>query len=305
MADGIPDCTYFAESDYHVFNDRITGLTPCFNRLLIFFENSAKFTYAELFTDALGNTRTSFPVFELNSSKGTIQEGACVLMQNTPVTFCNDGLNRWVSTYIADERSAEPFSQRMYRFFGNIVSNEFPVCICNRKNASELWVASIGGIAIYNYQRDCFYLYYENDVTGLCEAGENMLIARKDGTLAQLTADAKFDDGKPIFGSISFPFCTFGTPFLLKSLSELTLDINGAKAFEANIMLDRGNRTFTETVHFSIDAAIGAQLRQIRRRCPLKRFYSCHAVLETFAEDACINAIGFIGNYMDGGNRIN
>lgn len=304
LADGISNCCYFAESDYHCFSEEIMGLTPCYNRLLIYFKNSAKFTFAELFTDNVGNTRTTFPIFELNGSKGTIQPGCCELMQNTPVTVCADGLNRWVSTYIADERSAEPFSQRMFRYFSSLISSKKQIVICNRKNASELWVSGANGIAIYNYRLDCFYYYYDLNIVGLCEEGQNMLIAHKNGVLSRLTEGESFDDGQRILAIARFPFCTFGTPFMLKSLSHISVDVEGEKAFEAKIMLDRGNRTYTETVDLKLSASHGAALRRIRLRCPLKRFYSCHAVLETYSEDACLNAIGFEGSYLSGGIRV-
>ncbi len=304
LADGIPDCTYFAEGDYHSFNDNITGLTPCYNRLLIYFRSSTRFTYAEMFTDSLGNTRTTFPVFELNANKGTVQIGLCTLMQNTPVTLCEDGLNRWVSTYIADERSAEPFSQRMFRFFHTAITGESKVSICNRKNKSELWVATPSGIAIYNYKLDCFYLYSVMDAVSLCEAGKNMLVARRGGILVRLTEGMSFDDKQTIFAAVTFPFCTFGTPFMLKSISDITLDFEGSKEFDANITVSRGNRTETQTLYIKDNECNEANTRRIRTRCPLKRFYSCNLIIETTAEDACINAVGFVGCYVGGGFRV-
>ncbi len=305
LANGMPDCTYFAEGDYHVFDEAIMGLTPCFSRLIIFFEHSAKFTYANLITDSLGNSRTAFPVFELNGSKGTLRRGMCELVQNTPITLCDDGLNRWVSTYISDERSAQPFSQRMFKLFQGILAIHYNSVLLNRKNKSELWMTSPRGILIYNYKLDCFYIYAIYSVAALCEEGENVLIASNDGTLSRLTEGTSHDNGQDILAIAQFPFCTFGTPFLLKSLSEVVLEVEGEKAFSANIMLDRGNRTQTESLYPSIDVAVGAALRRIKIRCPLKRFYSCHAVIETYAEDACIRSIGFAGSYIGGGQKVN
>ncbi len=304
LADGLPCCTYFTDVSYHCFDKEITGLIPCYNRLLIFFESSACFTYAELHNDTLGNTYTSFPVFELNSTKGSKYCGVGCLMLNTPVTLCDDGLNRWVSTYIADERSAEAFSHRMHRFFSSLARSNVLPAMLNRKSASELWIACGGGIAIYNYKLNCFYTYGLYDVILLCEDGNGVLIARKNGTVMRYDDTSLTDNGLPIYGTVKLPYCSFGTPFSLKSMKAISVEVSGSAAFEAYAFLERGDSSDFHEVHLSLPTATGAVTRRIQLRAPLKRFYSARLTIETSSSAACIRSIGFEGGYCSGGIRL-
>lgn len=241
LADGLPSAEYFTEAGYHSFDKNVTALIPCFNRLLIFFNDSACFTYAELKADSLGGTFTSFPVYDLHSSKGSLMAGIGCAFENTPVTLCRDGLNKWVSTAIADERSAVAFSQRAYGFITNALYEQKPIFMYNRKTASELWVCTENGTLIYNYGLDCFYMYDIKGIYSLCEQENALWLGMDDGRICLFSTKYKDDNGTPITARFETPFCSFGAPYDLKSINGAAICFEGENAVDAELSLTRGN----------------------------------------------------------------
>ena len=112
LADGQPSAEYFPENNYTVIGDsEITDIISQYDRQLIFTKDRAFYSYCELQTDALGNTYASFPVYNLNGEKGSLLRNVGCIMENDPVTLCADGLNRWTSTTVENERNAKCFSE--------------------------------------------------------------------------------------------------------------------------------------------------------------------------------------------------
>lgn len=307
LADGMPTAEYFTESGYHLFDKPVKSVIPCFNRLLIFFEDSSSFTYAQLQTDSLGMTYTSFPIFELNASKGNLLEGVGVSFDNTPVTLCRDGLNKWVSTAISDERSAVVFSERAFKLISAMKNNLDSVRMLNRKNTSELWICSSEGTLIYNYALDCFYFYEMENITALCEYGEGLLIGDKIGNIYFFGKEHKDDCGNDIIASFVTPYCTFGAPYTLKSLTGVSVAVEGREATELDLFVTRGNKSAPAlfTRHLRLPEMAAKGFRRMRGRLYVRRFYSCKIRIASASKGLVITSMELFGRSYDGNLRNN
>ncbi len=305
-ADGIPCGEYFAETGYHVFDEPVVSVCGCYNRLIVFCEDKAYYTYGELKADTLGNTYTSFPVYELSACKGSLIEGNAVAYNNMPITLAKDGLNRWVSTEIADERAADLFSERAFKHVINMKKLTHTVHILNRRSASELWIAYDEGILIYNYGLDRFYFYDIRKVGALEEYGTGVLLGMYDGSLALYDDDTLTDNGKPICAYFATPFCTFGQPYELKALSGVSITAPGKKELICDLTLSRGNACFKEELssRLFLPAISESGCRRARARLHAKRFYSCKLRLTTLSEDVCITELHLFCKALKGGLRV-
>lgn len=307
LADGIPSVEYFTEFGYHAAEKEVTALIPCYNRLLIFFEDSACFTYAELKTDTMGNVFTSFPVYELHSSKGCTVKGVGCSFDNTPVTLCRDGLNKWVSTAIADERSAENFSHRVFKFINEATANPKGLYLFNRKALSELWLCTNIGTLIYNYKSDCFYLYDIRGIRSIHEDGREIWMGMADGRVCIFSEDCYLDGDEPIKAEFETPFCSFGSPFELKSLTGLCLGLLGKNAIEADISFIKGNgtETLSSAERLSLKSCNDGGYRRLKSRLHLKRFFSCKMRFSSTSYPVKVKDITLFSKQLKGAIRIN
>lgn len=307
VADGIPCGEYFTETDYHIFDEPVISLSSCFNRIIVFLKNSAFYSYSQLNVDSKGNARTTFPVYELNSSKGSLIEGNAVSYGNMPVTLCEDGLNRWTSTEIADERTASVFSHRVYGYMDKAKSEIKDLRIMNRKSRSELWLILSEGVLIYNYGLDLFYFYDIGGIRAVCEYEDGIVFSLKDGGTYLFTEGESTDDGKLIKATFSTPFCTFSSPHKLKSLNCVGLTVESGKAFVGDLTVKRGNLSESNQLNgrlFLSEIAHDA-CRRIKARLPLKRFYSCKITLSTCSDGVYISGLYLFGKELDGNLRNN
>lgn len=304
LADGIPSAEYFAETDYHVFDSPVTAMCGCYNRLIVFSEKSASYTYSQLVNDTLGNSLASFPVYELSGSKGALTYGNCISYGNMPITLCEDGLNRWSSTEIADERAAKVFSQRIYKYTDTIKQNYSALKMLHRKNCSELWFVLDDGVMVYNYGLDCFYYYSIPQICGLCEINSDVVFCRKDGAYL-FTREESTDAGEVTTACFTTPFCSFGSPYSLKDLNGLSLTLVGEGGFTCGLTVERGNRSECQqlSARLTLPEAEGEACRRIRERLHLKRFYSCKLRLSTCSDQICISDLHLFGKIREGGLR--
>lgn len=307
LADGLPSAEYFTETAYHAFDKTVTALVPCYNRLLIFFEDSACFTYASLTTDTLGAVYTSFPVYELHGSKGCVLQGVGCAFENTPVTLCRDGLNKWVSTAIADERSAVTFSHRAFRFINNALRHPEHLLLYNRKAKDELWFCSDVGTLIYNYALDCFYIYDLCDIRSMYEDGKDLWLGMTGGRVCLFTEDCVYDGDVPIKAEFESSFCSFGSPYTLKSLNGISLGFCGNHPLNAHVSLKRGNDTENqkEVLTLSLPSLKEDGYRRVKRRLHMKRFFSCKIGFDTEDDFVTVKDLHLFAKELTGGIRIN
>ncbi|MBR6593898.1 MAG: hypothetical protein IKK83_01760 [Clostridia bacterium] len=303
LGDGIPTGEYFTDTSYHVFDTEVRSLASCFGRLLVFCKDCSYFTYPELRTDSLGNTYTSFPVYELNGSKGNLVKGNAPSVDNTPITICADGFNKWVSTDIADERNAVMFSERVFGYAAAMAKEPEFVKMCCRKAKTELWFVFGNDIVVYNYGTDCFYKHRIGRISTLCEHENGILFALNNvqGMIYLFSEDYDTDGGAIIEAGFSTPFCTFGEPYLLKSLYGLAVAVEGSDEYSASLFLNRGNgkEKLTLPSRIYLPRMTEKGHRMFRTRIYFKRFYSCKLSFTTRTQNAELTELHLFGKSAD------
>ncbi len=307
LADGIPSCEYFSELGYHSFEKSVTSLIPCYNRLLIFFDDSACFTYADLKTDSTGVSRTSFPVYELHSSKGNTVPGVGCSIENTPVTLCRDGLNRWVSTAIADERSAENISQRAVGFISKLGSSSTGIFLFARKAKSELWLCTSYGTLVYSYALDCFTTYSIKSLCSIYESGDDLILGMSDGRVCLFSDRFTNDDVYPITAEFETPYCTFGAPYSVKSLNGISVSFEGKDEIYCDLTVSSGNKLAgrVSITNLSAPQTEVEGFRKIFARMNFKRFFSAKLHFSTECSRISVADLHLFGKQLDGGKRLN
>lgn len=160
LADGIPSVEYFPVNGFTVIgNSKINCIAQQYDRQLIFTENEAFYSYCELRDDGLGNTFSSFPVYSLNGSKGCLVEIQGCIMDNRPVTLCEDGLNMWESTSVEDEKNAVCFSGPITEFIKNVLDKGSAFDIFDFQANHELYLIAYDSAYIYNYGNGNWYRF--------------------------------------------------------------------------------------------------------------------------------------------------
>lgn len=158
LADGIPSVEYFPINAFTVIgNSRINCIVQQYDRQLIFTENEAFYSYCELKTDSLGNTYSSFPVFSLNGSKGCIIETDGCIIDNRPITLCNDGLNMWESTSVENEKNAVCFSSPISESLSRILEMKNDIRFFDFQANREFFLISRQTAYVFNYGIGAWY----------------------------------------------------------------------------------------------------------------------------------------------------
>jgi len=161
LANGVPNVEYFPVNAFTIIGDsKINCIVQQYDRQLIFSENQAYYSYSELRQDALGNTISSYPVYSLNGSKGCILETDGCIMENRPVTLCDDGLNMWESTSVVNEKNAICFSSPIDESMSRILSGDKSnLKLFDFQANRELYLICDGIAYIYNYGNGNWYTY--------------------------------------------------------------------------------------------------------------------------------------------------
>lgn len=161
VANGLPSVEYFPVNAFTVIgNSKINCIVQQYNRQLIFCEKEAYYSYCELREDELGNTVSSFPVFSMNGSKGSLIETDGCIIDNRPITLCDDGLNMWESTSVQDEKNAVCFSNPISKTLKTILSNlQSKILMFDFQANRELFFVCGDKIYIYNYANGSWYMY--------------------------------------------------------------------------------------------------------------------------------------------------
>ncbi len=160
VVDGKPSFSYFPENAYAMVGSGspITSIVRHYDRLLIFTENAAYYSYLEYMTGESGKLIASFPIFPLSDERGCSPEGQALLVENTPCTLCDTGLFLWQSTNIRDERNAKNISDSIARALQKERAQN--ALLFHRKSTSELFLCFDHRIYVYHCRLKLFY-YYE------------------------------------------------------------------------------------------------------------------------------------------------
>lgn len=182
LANGVPSVEYFPVNAYTVIGrSAINCIVQQYDRQLIFTKDEAFYSYSELRTDTLGNTYSSFPVFGLNGSKGCLFETDGCVIDNRPVTLCNDGINLWESTSVLNEKNAVCISDPIRKSLSQEMSEplDSPKIFDFQANR-ELYFINGGNAYIYNYGNGTWYRYTEFPCDCFAINGDTLYLARNN-----------------------------------------------------------------------------------------------------------------------------
>ena len=264
MVDGEPSLEYFPENAYTFVGSGapITAIMRHYDRQIIFTENAAYYSYLEYLTGENGKLIASFPVFPLSDDRGSLPPGQALLIENTPCSFNKEGLFRWVSTNIRDERNAVCISQAIAQRLRQEDASR--AILFHRKANSELFICCQGHLYIYNYRLKVFYYYEIPDASGFFEV---------EGVLYFFDASSIFvvggttDDGAPISAVWSSKTFSFQNPLKKKNLHRFLLYAKAPDGASAEIRLDAdgGARSETKEIAFSAGEQSSVDLRITKR----------------------------------------
>ncbi len=162
LADGQPSAEYFPENNYTIIGDsEITDIISQYDRQLIFTKDRAYYSYCELQRDTFGNVYASFPVYNLNGEKGSLLKNAGCIVNNEPITLCADGLNRWTSTAVENEKNAVCFSHAVAGTLSSFLKRDSldGMRLFNVRATGELFCICGETALIYNYRIGAWYAY--------------------------------------------------------------------------------------------------------------------------------------------------
>jgi len=266
VVDGKPCFEYFPETAYALVGsgEDITSVLRHYDRLLIWTENAAYYSYMEYMNGVDGKLVASFPVLPLSDHRGCSARGQAVLVENDPCTVGGAGLLRWVSTNIRDERNAVLFSDPIAHALQKEDASK--AILFNRKATSELYVCFERRIYVYHYGRKQFY-YYEvpMKIHRFLEVGNQLFFASDDGIYH---AGGDLDDGNTIPFHWRSKKMAFGDGNKEKNLFRVALAVKTPTplAFLLKLKTDDG---VEEEKRFSMEGKgqeTGKSLRFFKRR---------------------------------------
>ena len=227
LANGVPSAEYFPVNGFTIIgNSRINCIVQQYNRMLIFNEREAYYSYCELRDDGLGNTYSSFPVFNLNGTKGSIIESGGCIMDNRPITLCEDGLNAWESTSLPDEKNAICISKSIDQSILKLINEDKGnIKYFDFQANSELYFIWGEKAFVYNYRKNVWYAYNGFSGSNHTVFGENLYFSKGNRI-------CRFGNGSE---SPSSDICLWESPFADLNQNNGRADILG---FEADIQTE-------------------------------------------------------------------
>ncbi len=226
LANGVPSVEYFPVNAFTVIgNSKINCIVQQYDKQLIFTKNEAYYSYSELRDDGLGNTITSFPVFSLNGSKGcTIETSGCII-DNRPVTLCDDGFNMWESTSVENERNAICFSSQINADLNKLSLAEKESMVIFDFQANREFYCIVGSKAyVFNYGNGAWYCFEGLDGELFSAYGNKLYFSRKNSL---------FNFGNSVREADLT--CEFSSPFISNAQGKSDCDVT---LLEADVFID-------------------------------------------------------------------
>lgn len=302
LADGLPSAEYFPETNYTVIgSSNITDMVQQYDRQLIFTEDRAYYSYCELRSDALGNYYSSFPVYNLNFEKGNLLKRSNAVINNTPVTLSHDGLNRWVSTSVQDERNAVCFSKPICETIKRIINNnrQDECCVYDRQSQSELYFSTPYGLFIYDYAADIWYRYDAVNALQFCEIPGKLYWLNADGELYYFSDELTDDQSGVITAYWCTPAGKFGAVGKKFDLTAVIVEFDNSSGTEITVTAapsEAGQRMNSQTL--SVDGNNTYTLESAKFRTEIKRTHGAKVTVSSShgSRQADIKSITFKTN---------
>lgn len=292
LGSGLPRADYFPENNYVSLSGKvITSIIRHYDRQLIFTLDSTFYSVDELMQDSLGNFYHSYPVYALNSEKGHIGANDAKLIANEPISVTYDGIYRWVSTSVRDERNALKLSANIERTFLRFLGrrDEYPIRLYDDDIRSELWVVSGDESLIYNYELGVWYFYSGIEFRTFSRCFDMLLLGCENGDICIF--DETDEDVPVLFVSGRNEL---GDPLTVKELSLAQVGM----ASKCGVCVDLEFDTDTNVVgdgkiKLEIPEGNSTDTKVFKCRFVHKRFREMAFILAGSAKDIDISFISF------------
>ena len=261
--DGNPRADYFPDlnvANIGAQNTPVTGLIRHYSRLLAFKTDSAwSITYGSITLED-GRVTAGFYVIPVNRSIGNEAPGQVQLVLNSPYTLFNGELYEWrnnssySSNLSSDERQAKRISDRI---FSTLRGYDAENCVCYDDNANqEYYIAYNGGALVCNYASDAWYKYDNMDVTGFASIRGRLVYGTSVGTVLELTASARDDQGKAIDAYLESGAMDFNADYRRKYSSMLWVSVKPQtnSYVEITLITDRKSEFADKTVSTGVNS---------------------------------------------------
>ena len=289
LGGGVSRADYFPENNFASLSGKvITSIIRHYDRQLIFCLDSAFYSTDELRQDSLGKYYHSFPIYALNSEKGHVGANAAILINNEPISVTYDGIYRWVSTSVRDERNAIKISSKVD---GKVLGflqrrNEFPIRLLDDDINEELWIVSGSEALIYNYALGVWYFYEGLDFVTFSRCFDTLLLGNEDGDVFvfEETEDELpivYVSGKSILGN--------GTS--RKDISSFIIEAISKNGGSFDIELFDAPKSFDSRVRLTLLGSDKADA--FRHRLAFRRVRQLYFSLDGEVKDVIISGITF------------
>jgi hypothetical protein len=194
LVNGITSAEYFPATQVAKVGPDEAGISDIvtqYDRQIIFTDGGRSFySYYENIDDVI-----AFPVFELNETTGNQAFGQAQVLDNFPVSI-QDGIYRWSSTGVRDERNAQLISKRVNTTLESFTMSG--VQTYDWEQMREYWIAYGKTVLVYNYQIDVWYKFVVNDtIKTMIVISSEMYFGTSNGEIM------KFEDSVRTFNGIA------------------------------------------------------------------------------------------------------
>ena len=246
LAAGVPSAEYFPANGYGDAGSSefsITDLTRQYDRLIIFTEQGSYFTSYDTTTLVDGVVVVSFPITSLNSEKGNIAPGQAQLINNNPMTI-QEGVYRWVSTSVRDERNATYLSKRVQPSLDGVDLTK--AITFDWEERGEYWLCVGSMCWIYNYRVDVWYRRSNVTASNFIEI-EGELYFGTVGTIMKFDPLLLSDNGTPIDAVWEMGFYDFEAEWLNKYMNNIWISLKPDAKSRLDITPNTNNDGIGET----------------------------------------------------------
>ena len=247
LADGKPSAEYFPAENYTVIgNTGITCMVQQYDRQLIFTKDRAYYSLCEVRQNAQGVYYTSFPVYNLNGEKGCLTSGNPCIIDNDPTTLCEDGVNRWVSTAVSNEKNAVVISDRISKSLSAALKNAdyTKIRIFDRQSKREMYLVTADKCFVYNYALKVWYKYSVIMPEIMIEYKGNTYFAQGK-KIMRLDDGVLLDSADAISAYWISPLYDLGEPERRKNLDEISMTVECAVGSTIKVALFDENSAAT------------------------------------------------------------
>lgn len=226
LADGVPSVEYIpvtykkrlGSDEYN-----ITDIVRHFDRLVMYTNREAWYSYNDTITDAEGNIIPDFPTAPLNN-KGNIAPGQTQVVRNNPFTIA-DGVYEWKSTAVRDERGYDLISQRVHKSLDSF--DRTKAITLDWEEKSEYWLCVGKVVLIYNYRLDVWYPFELTDTpTCFMVVDGELYFGTTLGQIMKFDKDLRNDNGVKMYDYGELHFYDWGISNRYKNMTKGWISIN-------------------------------------------------------------------------------